>query len=445
MKKILILGGGLAGLAAGVALAEQGHKVTLLERRAFLGGRAYSFHDETAGEVIDNGQHLFMGCYHETFKFFRRLGTLDGLHFQERSRVDFLDAAIGQATFQCSSLPAPLHMLTGLLGLRGITLGDKLRTVFLGNALRVKNGAINEKFGQITVDQFLSNCNQSDLMKERFWNIFSIATLNEDPKVAVASLLVRVLQQAFGGSKADSTMVTAKVGLSELYTEQAKAFIEARGGSVQLRATVKQLLISAQVCKGVQLAGGEVLEADYYISSLPHFALLPLLPAELAQKPYFANWQLLKSSPIISFNLWFDRPVTDLQFAGLLGGKLQWLFNKDAISLRTREDRQHLCFVISAAHEFASMSKEQLLEMAMADVQKFLPSTNKAKLQKARIIKEQNATFSASIEAEKVRPDAQTPINNLLLAGDWTNTGLPATIEGAVLSGHRVADILNSH
>lgn len=441
-NRVVIIGGGFAGLAAGVALAEAGYQVELFERRPALGGRAYSFIDQTSGEVIDNGQHLFMGCYHETFKFLRKLGTDHLVRLQSRPRVDFLDSEARHTSLDCPNLPPPLHLLAGLMRMRGISLGEKLSTLRVGTALHAQGTRLKAKLGQLTVDQWLNQCGQSQRMKDRFWDMLSIATLNLNPERAAAILLAKVLQQGFAGTRTDSCMVTASVGLSELYTEQARAFIENRGGRVKLRASVKRLLIERGRCIGVETASGEVVTADYYISAVPYFALAGLLPKELFTIPYFAAWRDFESSPIVSINLWFDRPVTELGFVGLVKGRIHWLFNKDVIFRRSSRDDHLVSCVISAAHSYRSATRKELITLAIEDLARFLPDVRQAKLLHSVVVKEQHATFCATVEAEQQRPDHRTPIENLLLAGDWTNTGLPATIEGAVLSGHRCAELV---
>ncbi|MBX7221751.1 MAG: hydroxysqualene dehydroxylase HpnE [Blastocatellia bacterium] len=443
MKSVSIIGGGFAGLAAGVALADAGWRVHLIEKRPFLGGRAYSFLDSTTGSVVDNGQHLMMGCYRETFAFLKKIGSLDLVHFQDRSRVDFLDAQ-GQATLECPQLPAPLHLFVGLLGLKGLSLAEKLGTLRLGGTLRLKNGKLHRKIGHLTVDEWLTACGQSPRIKERFWEPLAVATLNEDIKIAPATLLAKVLQDGFGGTRRDSSMVTSKVGLSDLYTRQAVEFIEVRGGTVQLKTGVSQIKFEAGRCSGIELTDGTTVQADAYISSVPYFSLRRMIAEEIGTRvPEFAQWWDFRSAPIISINLWFDRPVTDLPFAGLLGTQVQWVFNKDVILNRTQAKTQHLSLILSAAHVHQRTPKEQLVEMAVAELQTVLPASRQAKLVHSFVIKEHDATFSASPAAEKARPGARTSFANFFLAGDWTDTGLPATIEGAVLSGHRAAQLVS--
>jgi squalene-associated FAD-dependent desaturase len=304
---------------------------------------------------------------------------------------------------------------------------------------------LEKKLGQLTVKEWLVKAGQSEKVQTRFWDMLSVATLNEEPDVAAATLLAKVLRQGFGGSRTDSCMAVSSVGLSELYTEQARSFIEERGGKISLRTSAKRLLFADDICTGIELANGETVKADIYISAVPYFALRQFLPEKLvSSNQYFAAWQTFKSSPIISIYLWFDQTITDLQFAGLLHARLQWLFNKNLIISSSKRDRQLLTFVISAAHKFQNFSKQQLIDIALEDLYKFIPAAKNAKLLKSLVIKEQHATHSATVESEKHRPEQKSPIKNLLLAGDWTKTGLPATIEGAVLSGRICADIADN-
>jgi hydroxysqualene dehydroxylase len=435
-KGVIIIGGGFAGLAAGVALAERGAVVTLLERRGHLGGRAYSFTDPQTGDVVDNGQHLFMGCYRHTIAFLEKIGCLDRLTFQERPRVDFLDRDQGYTSFECPRLPAPLHAVAGLIRMRGLTLGDKLGVARVGRAMR-QNGSGK---GALTVKEWLERLGQSERIRERFWYPMAIATLNEDPQVASAGMLKVVLREAFGGGRRATSIGVARVGLSELYTEGASRFIEARGGSVRTNATVERLVIEGQRIVAVELKNGERRTADAVISAVPHAAFLKILPAEL-RSGEFAAVERLRAAPIVSINLWFDRSVFDRQFVGLIGTRSQWLFNKNLI-VKPTESSNQIAVIISAAHDFVDWTKEQLVEMALGELRELLPASRDAVLRHSRIVKEREATLSHTVESDHLRPGPRTSIANLILAGGWTATGFPDTIEGAVLSGHTAAEIV---
>jgi squalene-associated FAD-dependent desaturase len=438
-KRIVIIGGGFAGLAAGVELSERGAAVVVLERRGHLGGRAYSFMDQQTGDVVDNGQHLFMGCYHHTIAFLKKIGCLDRLAFQDRPRVDFLDRDHGYTSFECPRLPAPLHAVAGLLKMRGITLGDKLRVAKVGRAIQ-RNGQAGA--GRLTVKEWLASLGQSERIRERFWYPMAIATLNEDPQVASARMLKVVLRAAFGAGRRATSIGIARVGLSELYTEGATRFIESRGGEVRTSATVERLVIEDRRIVAVELKDGERLEADAVISAVPHTALLKILPDELRARE-FAAIDRLRAAPIISINLWFDRSVFDRQFAGLIGTRSQWIFNKNLIVKPTEASNQ-IAVIISAAHAFVDWTKEQLIEMALGELRELLPASRAAELLHSRIVKEREATLSHTLESDDLRPGPRTSIKNLILAGGWTATGLPDTIESAVLSGHTAAEIITS-
>ncbi len=435
-KRVVIIGGGFSGLAAATALGERGHSVLLLEARAQLGGRAYSFADAKTGDSVDNGQHLFMGCYRHTISFLKKIGTLDKLRFQTTPRVDFLDRTFGLTSFDCPDLPAPMNLLAGLLKLKGLTAGDKLRALKIGKAIRASRNGTERK--GLTVAEWLTSLKQSTSIKDRFWYPMAVATLNESPAIASARMLKVVLKEAFSGDRANANIGISTVGLSDLYTIAAKEFIESRGGSVETNAPVKNLVIEDGRARAVVLKDGRTIEADYFISAVTPQALIKLLPDNIAARE-FAQIAQLESSPIISINLWFDRSVTDREFAGLLGTRIQWLFNKAKISAAASGSNQ-IAIIISAARNFVGMTKEALVEMAVSELGELIPESRNAKVLHSVVVKEREATLSHTVESDLLRPGPRTSVSNLILAGDWTATGLPATIESAVMSGNIAAD-----
>ena len=437
---VLIIGGGFAGLTAGIALAESGKRVCLLEQKPYLGGRARSFRDPTTGSVVDNGQHLFMGCYHSTIRFLETIGTLDRIHFQSRLAVPFLDRGGRLTRLDCPDLPSPWHLLVGVLRSRSFSWKQKLEVLKLGRVLRGA-GPGSATVGE-SVAAWLSRQGQSEGLQRNFWDLLCIAAMNEDPRRASAQLFERVLKLALFSSPADSRLGIARGGLSECYTDASAAFIESRDGLVQTGRNVKQLLIAEGVCRGVELASGERIEGFPVISAVPWHQLAALIPKDLLRaEPFFAGALALRPGPIISINLWFDAPITDLEFAGLRGSTIQWLFDKSRI---LGADDHCISLVLSGAHEHVGREKEQLLAVALRELGEMLPAVQEASLVHSLVIKERFATFSPSPEAEPLRPPARTPIRGLFLAGDWTATGLPATIEGAVQSGYTAAgEVLN--
>ena len=432
---VLIIGGGFAGLSAGVALAEAGKRICLLEQKPYLGGRARSFADPATGSVVDNGQHLFMGCYHSTIHFLETLGTLDKLQFQPRLAVPFLERDGRLSRLDCPDWPSPWHLLLGVLRSRSFSWKQKLEVLRLGKDLRTARQSSAPLAGE-SVTGWLSRRGQSEGLQRNFWDLLCIGAMNEDPRIASAQLFERVLRLALFSSPADSRLGIARVGLSECYTAAATAYIEARGGRVQTGCGVKQLLIAEGACRGVDL-GGEQIEGVPVISAVPWHQLAVVLPGNLLRtEPFFAAALALRPAPIISINLWFDAPITDLEFVGLRGTTIQWLFNKSHI---LGASDHCVSLVLSGAHEHVSRSKEELLAIALRELAGMLPEVRTAKLLHSLVIKERFATFSPSPESEPLRPPVRTPIRGLFLAGDWTATGLPATIEGAVQSGYTAA------
>jgi len=434
--EIVIVGGGFAGLAAGVALAEAGRRVRLLEQNPYLGGRARSFCDPKTGSVVDNGQHLVMGCYRAMIRFLSTIGTLDKIKFQPRLRVPFLERGGRLTWLDCPRLPSPWHLLVGVLRSRSFSAGQKLEIARFGNALLNgnKNGA-SPALESVTA--WLTRSGQSDRLQKNFWDLLCIAAMNEDPDVASARLFERVLKLALFTSPEDSRLGIPSAGLSDCYTNAAATYIQTRGGRVETGRGAKNVLISQGTCHGVELGDGTQMDAEQVILAVPWHRLAAVLPSELIRsEPGFAKALELRPAPIISITLWFDRPITDLEFVGLRGTTIQWLFNKRRI---TGSNDNLVSLVLSGAHQHVDRSKEELVDVALRDLGELLPMAREAKLTHRLVIKERFATFSPSPDAEALRPPARTSVRGLFLAGDWTATSLPATIEGAVQSGYSAA------
>jgi zeta-carotene desaturase len=440
--EVLVIGGGFAGLAAGVALAEAGRRVRLLEQKPYLGGRARSFLDSATGSVVDNGQHIFMGCYHATIRFLSTIGTLDRVRFQQRLTLHFLERNGRLTVLQCPALPSPWHLLLGVLRSSSFAFKEKLEVLRLGRSLQ-RAKAMDPGTEKLSVREWLTRLGQSERLQGNFWDLLCVAALNEDPSVASAALFERVLRLALFTSSQDSRIGIPGVGLSEVYVDAATAYIRTRGGRVECGRSVAGLLVSEGRCRGARLSSGEEIEADRVLSAVPSFQLAGLLPGEMLRfEPFFAPVVSLRPAPIISINLWFDRAITELDFVGLRGATFQWLFNKSKIF---GGGESCVSLVLSGARRHIGRSKEELLATALRELGGLFPEAQKAKLHHALVIKERFATFSPTWEAEQLRPTARTPVRGLYLAGDWTATGLPATIESAVQSGYTAAAAILDH
>jgi len=439
---VLVLGGGFAGLSCATALAERGVRVTVVEARRGLGGRAGSFVDEPSGEVVDNGQHLFMACYRETRAFLRRIGTERLLKFQRHLTVDYVSHGF-RSRLRCPPIPAPWHLLSGILTLKGPALGDRLALLRASpDLLRLRANGSGAGLSEVTVTQWLDRLGQTPGMRRWLWHPLAIATLNESPDIAPASLLASVLAEGFLTDAAGSALGVATVGLSDLYGGPSKEFIEKRGGLVRINTPVVAVTTSQGRVAAVRTRDGETLEADVFVSTLPPAALARLDTPEAPFAPVPAL-DRFTSSPILSVNLWLDRPpeqTAPFDFAGVVGGRIQWVFNKARI-LAGRAS--HLAVVISAARDLVARGNEELADMALQDLRAHLPGAREARLERAMVVRERTATFSATVATEKLRPGQRTAYSNMLLAGDWTERGLPATIETAARTGHRCAQMIH--
>lgn len=443
MPHVTIIGGGFAGLAAGVALAQRDIRVTVLEARPRLGGRAYSFADEASGTVVDNGQHALMGCYTQTLAFLETIGAARKLMRQRNLRVEMAHVQHGAGAIACAAVPTPLHLLTGILRYRLLSRAERWRAVWGGMQIMRMRRRRDPRLAEWTVARLLTVLRQSANARTSFWYPLAVATLNESPKRAAAAPFAEVLARAFFGSRTDSQFVLPAVGLSELYVEDARAYLARRGGAVEVKAAVDMLCVADDRCAAVRLRDGRHVATDAVISTVPPKALIGILPPALMATGPLSRIAGFALSPIISTHLWFDRPVLAADFVGLLGSTTQWVFNRSKLTGCTNGDGQQcVSAVISAGHDVVDWPTERIGDTVVADLRALLPAARSARLLRTVVVKEKQATISATPASERWRPPVPTAIDNFFLAGDWVDTGLPPTIESAVASGARAAALV---
>jgi hydroxysqualene dehydroxylase len=431
--KVVVVGAGWAGLRAALALAERGVQVRVIEKRAILGGRAYSYRAREAGHAVDNGQHLLMGCYDATLGFLRRIGAEDRVEIQPQLSVPFLHPDRGEVSFGCAAAPSPLHLAIGALRYAHLSPSERVRLLLGGMriALRYRGGSL------ATVSQALADASQGDAACQCFWNPLAIAVLNELPERASADLFAEVLRRVFFARAAASRIVFPRVGLSELCAEPAARAIEALGGVIETGPAVHDLVVEDGRATRVVLQGRTEIRADAVILAVPPPALTPMLPLALRSLPAFARAQRMRGAPIVSAHFWFREAFPSPRMAGFLDGPIHWLFTPPM----QPEKGRYVTLVSSGAHELVSWTPAEILRVARGELERYVPATRTAEIVDSLVVKEPQATFAATPEEQPDRPGTTTPIANLFLAGDWTDTGLPATLESAVVSGERAAAV----
>jgi zeta-carotene desaturase len=438
---VAIAGGGLAGLAAGCALAEAGFRVSLFERRSYLGGRASSYQHPGTGEIVDNCQHVLLGCCTNLLDFYRRAGTLDKIRWYEK--LTFLEPGGRASVISPSALPAPLHTAPAFLRADCLSLSDKLS---IGRAMAALAPSTPGDDGQTFLD-WLKRHGQTAQAIERFWKTILVSALNEDLDQISVLYAAQVVRESFLKSAAAGRMGIPTVPLTELYST-AGDYVRARGGEIHLRAAVESFRAEAS---GVSVtANGQEHKFDYLVLAVPFNVLGRMLPDGPSAAPLAATLEKFSTSPITGIHLWFDRQISDLDHAVLLDRTIQWMFHKSRlIAARSNEDQNsvkgggsYVELVVSCSRSLVEKSKVAIVEMATKEMQEFFPSAREAKLLKSTVIKEVHATYSPRPGIDEQRPKSETAWPRVFLAGDWTATGWPATMEGAVRSGYLSAEAL---
>ena len=439
MSSVVVLGGGLAGMAAAWRLSRLGHDVTLVERRPYLGGRAFSFTDRESGVQVDNGQHVFLGCCTEYAQFLDEIGTLHLTHRQRRLRIEVFDPRGKRGLLSALPLPAPLHLGWSLLRYPHISWTDKLTAMRALLRIRQERHHDRHDLESRSFRDWLEEAGQSSRAIRNLWDLLVLPALNDSSEVVSASAGFMLFKTAMLKDRHGANVGYASAGLSDVMGSAVERRLREQGVTLVLGRTVERLHVGHGSVTGVALTGDEVVRADFYVNALMPTVLLELLPEEWRQHPAFAPAEALTWSPIVNLHVWYDRPVAGFDFAAFVESPVQWVFNKTRI-LGLPGPGQYLTVSLSGAWEHWPVSKKDLADSFLPELAQVLPGARDAIVERFVVVKEQRATFRPAPGSATARLPIETPLGNLLLAGDWTDTGWPATMEGAVRSGNSVAD-----
>jgi squalene-associated FAD-dependent desaturase len=435
-RTVTVVGGGVAGMGAACALAEAGMRVQLVERRAHLGGRASSFRHPGVGEVIDNCQHVLFGCCTNLRGFYSRTGVAERIHWT--SEMTMIEPGGRRSALGPTWLPAPLHSLPRFLAASAFTPADKLALARAFRALMRPIPADSKE----SLGSWLTRMRQTKGALERFWRLVIASALNADIDSISLPYAAKVIRELFMNSAEAGRMGMSTVPLADLYAGAAE-FLAKRGAEVLLNSAVESAAWD-KAASGWTLAMGKgELKSEFLVLALPFEAMARLLPhmppAEgagrlAAQIGGHRHW------PICSVHLWFDREITTLDHAVLLDREIHWMYNKGRLQPWRGGKGSYLELVVSASHAFADLSSEEAIAQALRELAEFFPAVSSAHLEKAARIKEVHATFGVPPGIDDSRPTSLSPWPNCFLAGDWTATGWPSTMESAARSGHLAAE-----
>jgi zeta-carotene desaturase len=422
MKKVIVIGGGAAGLSSAVYLSSNGFRVELLEASRKLGGRAYSFPDKITGTIIDNGQHILMGACRETLKFLKLIGAENNLVYQKKLEVNFLKKDLNIFPLKAKPLPYPFNLAAGILNYKAISFKERLILLKFFMKIHFYN---QERLKKLSVNEWLLSEGQNENIRKSFWDILVIGIMNTNSKKASAKIFSDVLKEIFFRGTFASSILLPKLGLTEMYCLDSQKFIEKANGIVNLSEEVEEIVVEEGRAVSIKTNKRIIEDFDYLISAVPLYSLKKVI-----KSLNFNNLEF-DYSTILSIHIWLKKNYLTERFYGLIDSPVHWIFNNGT----------HLTIVISDADKYTEVSVEEIFETVISEIQLYT-GLNMNNVTSYKVIKEKRATFVPSNIIIDKRPSPETKVKNLVLAGDWIDTGLPSTIEGAVKSGKMAAETI---
>jgi zeta-carotene desaturase len=435
-KAVTVIGGGVAGMSAACALAEAGLRVQLVERRGYLGGRASSYLHPGVDEVIDNCQHVLFGCCTNLSGFYRRIGVADRIHWT--SEMTMIEPGGRRSPLGPSGLPAPLHGLPKLLAAHAFTLGDKIA---LARAFAALMRPVPSDSTE-SLDDWLRRHGQTEGALNHFWRLVIASALNAEIDSIAMPYAAKVIRELFMNSAFAGSMGMSTVPLSDLYAG-AQQFLEQREATILFHTSVESASWDEATRQWTIRTRTGTLTSDLLVLAMPFEAtakLLPEMPPMEGTEALAHQLERHEHWPICSVHLWFDREITTLDHAVLLDREIHWMYNKSRLQPGRKGKGSYLELVVSTSRTFAALPREQAITQAVSELAEFFPLVKEAKLEKAALVKEVRATFGVPPGIDSARPTAVSPWPNCFLAGDWTATGWPSTMESAARSGHLAAE-----
>lgn len=433
--QIVIVGGGLAGMASALKLVDAGHKIILLEKRNNLGGRASSIYDNTVNEEIDNAQHVLMGCCTELIEFYNSLGTLKFIKFFSKSY--FIDIQKQVSCLKISTLTAPFHFFPSFLSFNSFKFHEKL--AIMRGLFKIYKTSLSDlsltNTANYNMAHWLRKEGQPIGAIKKFWRYLIVSVLNDEPDNVNCKSAFLFFKEVFLKTKPFSRIGVSTVPLSNLY----KPFFDIlrqNEGEIYLNTSIRNLEFSNGKTTAVHTSKGEKIEGDVFILAMPLRDAKRLLSSNFFLSP------IPKEMPILGIHLWFDKRFFPYEFLGLIESPIHWIFNKSLNFSLKNNATEYLHLLVSASMDWQRLTRNEIIDLALQELYYYSPKSKSSKLIKSTTMKEGYATFSPTPDFELKRQGPGTLIPNLFFAGDWISTGWPSTMESAVRSGNITANAI---